>query len=152
MPGHSPSDLQAHIGYWLRTVSNAVSYSFARKLQAVGVTVAEWVFLRMLYDCDGLAPSLLAGRMGMTKGAISKLADRLVDKALVDRGPSRDPGRGQLLALRPAARALVPDLAALADRNDAEFFAPLSGDEREQLGRLLRKLTHAHRLATPPTE
>jgi DNA-binding MarR family transcriptional regulator len=49
------------------------------------VTVAEWVFLRVLYDCDWVAPSRLVGEIGMTKGAISKLADRLLDKELVQR-------------------------------------------------------------------
>ncbi len=39
----SPSDLHDHLGYWLRTVSNAVSQSFARKVEGEGVTVAERV-------------------------------------------------------------------------------------------------------------
>jgi DNA-binding MarR family transcriptional regulator len=85
------------------------------------VTVAEWVFLRSLHDVDRIAPSLLAERMGMTRGAISKLADRLLGKALVERAASPDDGRAQVLALTPAGRALVPGLAEIADANDAAF-------------------------------
>lgn len=147
-----PSGLHVHLGYWLRTVSNTVSQSFARKLEAVEVTVAEWVFLRVLYDVEGLAPSLLAERMGMTKGAISKLADRLVEKKLVQRTPNPAGGRGQTLALTPAARALVPRLAALADRNDAGFFDALTAEERRQLEQLLRKLVAKHGLTNIPTD
>jgi len=46
----------------------------------------------------------------------------------------------------------VPALAALADRNDEEFFHPLSPEERELLIATLKKLVHAHKLHKLPTE
>src|SRR5262245_21810108 len=123
------SDLETHLGYWLRLVSNSVSQSFARKLETEDITVAEWVFLRKLFDADSVPPSRLAELMGMTRGAISKLADRLVAKQLVARTASEDDGRAQFLALTATGRARVPLLADLADRNDAEFFGLLDADE-----------------------
>lgn len=147
-----PSDLHDHLGYWMRMVSNAVSLSFARKVEAEGVTVAEWVFLRMLYDAAAISPAALTGRMGMTKGAISKLADRLVDKQLVERGEMARGQRGQMLALTPGARKLVPRLAALADGNDAEFFETLTPAEQDELRRLLMKIAAVHRLTDIPTD
>ena len=145
------SDLETHLGYWLRMVSNAVSQSFARRVEAEGVTVAEWVFLRMLWDIDPVAPSLLAGRMGMTKGAISKLADRLIGKALVERRADPVDGRAQILSLTAAGRVLVPRLAALADVNDAAFFSTLSPEDRNDLERLLRKIVSDRKLTDVPT-
>lgn len=145
------SDLQTHLGYWLRMVSNAVSHSFARKMEAEGVTVAEWVFLRSLFDFKAVAPSMLAERMGMTKSAISRLADRLIGKGLVERKLDTDDRRGQTLSLTRAARALVPHLAGLADRNDAQYFDVLTAKDRQQLGRLLRKIAVAKELADVPT-
>lgn len=151
-PDMPPSDLNDHLGYWLRTVSNAVSHSFARRVEAQGVTVAEWVFLRMLYDVESIAPSLLAARMRMTKGAISKLADRLLAKDLVERRPNPDDGRAHELVLKPAGRTLVPRLAELADQNDAAFFDLLTRDERRQLEVLLRKIVVGRELKDVPTE
>ena len=148
---HPVSDLETHLGYWLRMVSNAVSQSFARRVEAEGVTVAEWVFLRMLWDIDPVAPSLLAGRMGMTKGAISKLADRLIGKALVERRADPVDGRAQILSLTAAGRVLVPRLAALADVNDAAFFGTLSPEDRNDLERLLRKIVRDRKLTDVPT-
>ena len=148
---HTVSDLETHLGYWLRMVSNAVSQSFARRVEAEGVTLAEWVFLRMLWDIDPVAPSLLAGRMGMTKGAISKLADRLIGKALVERRADPVDGRAQILSLTAAGRVLVPRLAALADVNDAAFFGTLSPEDRNDLERLLRKIVMDRKLTDVPT-
>lgn len=144
------SDLTDHTGYWLRMVSNAVSQDFARMVTAEGVTVAEWAFLRALFDADGTAPILLADRMGMTRGAISKLADRLEVKGLVARAESG--GRGQMLALTPQGRAIVPGLARLADENDVEYFGVLSSAEHATLDRILRSLARRRGLAGTPVD
>lgn len=146
------SHLEDHLGYWLRLVSNAVSQSFARQVEAQGVTVAEWVFLRTLYDYDHRSPSLLAGHMGMTRGAITKLADRLIAKSLVTRTADPEDGRAQTLALTLEGRAKVPVLAQLADANDAAFFDALSAPERGALEQALKALTTRRRLSGIPTD
>lgn len=146
------SSLESHLGYWLRAVSNNVSQGFARKLEDEGVTVAEWVFMRMLFDFETVSPSELAEAMGMTRGAISKLADRLVAKDLVERRASLADKRAQTLALKPAGRARVPVLAALADGNDREFFGVLEEEERGELDRLLRKIVSKRGLAAVTTD
>jgi MarR family transcriptional regulator, lower aerobic nicotinate degradation pathway regulator len=148
----APSDLETHLGYWLRLVSNAVSQSFARKLEAEDITVAEWVFLRTLFDAEGVAPNRLAGLMGMTKGAISKLADRLVAKRLVERSANSEDGRTQSLSLTPAGREKVPLLASLADENDAAFFGRIEPDQRQALRRLMMTIAEKHELTGAPKD
>lgn len=147
---NSVSQLTDHTGYWLRMVSNAVSQEFARKVSAQGVTVAEWAFMRVLYDLEPTPPSALADGMGMTKGAISKLADRLVAKGLVERIDSRHDRRAHSLSLTKAGRANVPLLASLADRNDAEFFGVLTTSERDALDRILQSLAQRRGLNAIP--
>lgn len=145
------SNLTAHTGYLLRIVSNAVSHAFARKLAGAGVTVAEWATMRTLYD-GALAPSALAEAMGMTKGAISKLADRLLRKDLVTRTENPKDKRAHSLALTARGRALVPDLAALADANDAEYFGALNPDDHRTLVTLLRTLIDKQGLSDVPLD
>lgn len=147
-----PAPLDRHLGYWLRAVSNAVSHGFADRLGSEGVTVAEWVFLRLLHDVDALAPSVLADRIGMTKGAITKLGDRLVARGLVERRDNPGDRRGQMLALTPGGRALVPVLARHADTNDAAFFGVLTVDDRQALDRILRALATRNDLRALPTD
>lgn len=146
------SNLSSHTGYLMRMVSNAVSQDFARKVAERGVTVAEWSFMRALFDDAGMAPTALADRMGMTRGAISKLAERLAAKRLVQRAESETVGRGQILSLTPEGRDLVPALARLADGNDAEYFGVLTPDERATLDRILRTLVDRRGLTTPPVD
>jgi DNA-binding MarR family transcriptional regulator len=145
------SPLESHLGYWLRFVSNQVSQAFSDKLKAHDVSVAEWVMLRELYDGDR-APSLLAERTGMTRGAITKIADRLIAKLLVARTASVDDGRSQLLALTRQGRALLPKLAAIADRNDAEFFDHLAPKERAVIEAAMKSIVQRLDLKALPVD
>jgi DNA-binding MarR family transcriptional regulator len=145
------STLETHLGYWLRMVSNQVSHRFALKVEAKGVTVAEWVLLRELYDVPAMVPSHLAEKLDLTRGAISKLADRLENKGLVTRTADETDKRSHTLAITGAGRELVPQLAALADENDALFFGHLSPHERQTLQDILGKITRQAGIRTPPT-
>jgi MarR family transcriptional regulator, lower aerobic nicotinate degradation pathway regulator len=146
------SELTAHIGYWLRHVSNHVSHAFARKLAAKDVTVAEWALIRVLYGREPMPPSKLADHMGLTRGAISKLADRLIAKSLITRVASPDDGRAQTLGLTVKGTSFVPELAALADQNEAECFAHLSDDERHCLERILKETVARLGLTSMPVD
>ncbi|MEJ0007968.1 MAG: MarR family winged helix-turn-helix transcriptional regulator [Steroidobacteraceae bacterium] len=153
MPSTQPtSDLTAHLGYWLRYVSNRVSQAFARKVEAHGVTVAEWVLMRQLLEVEAIAPSCLAESMGMTRGAVSKLADRLIAKSLLVRTADPQDGRAQTLSLTRIGRSMVPKLAALADANDAEFFDHLAPKARAALLRTLREVVEKRGLRSLPIE
>lgn len=142
--------IDSHLGYWLRFVSNHVSHTFSQRLLAFQVTVAEWVFLRELFDYDSLQPSQIATRLGMTRGAISKLATRLATKELILCTDGSDDLRTQHVALSARGRDLVPRLAAIADLNDDMFFGALSHSQRTQLMKTLRHLVDHHHFKQVP--
>jgi len=145
------SNLRSHLGFWMRFVSNHVSYSFARKIESKGVTVAEWVILREMYEHqDKTSPSLIIKQTGLTKGTVSKLIDRLCDKKLATRLSAKDDRRFQEIGLTDKARSLIPKLAALADTNDKEFFGCLNGRDHDDLDRILKKIVKENKLNKTP--
>jgi DNA-binding MarR family transcriptional regulator len=145
------SPLESHLGYWLRYVSNYVSRAFSLKLATQGVTIAEWVMLRELYDAES-APSVLADRLGMTRGGLSKLADRLIAKELIIRRANAGDRRFQSLALTRKGRATAPKLAALADENDEEFFAHLDPSARQTIAAAMKDIVRRQGLRTVPID
>ena len=152
-PSPHPSDLKKHIGFWLRFVSNHVSYAFARKLETSGVTVAEWVILREMYEARGrTSPSVVADLTGLTRGAVSKLITRLLEKSLVTRQESGADRRYQDIELTKSAVALVPKLAKLADENDRKFFGVIAKSEQEALKATLQRIATLHRLTKVPID
>jgi DNA-binding MarR family transcriptional regulator len=90
--------------------------------------------------------------MGMTRGAISKLSDRLLAKRLIERSDSLDDGRAHTLRLSGKGRALVPKLARLADANDGSFFGVLSSEEQAALRGALEKIAKHHGLNDTPVD
>jgi len=148
---HTPSPLEAHLGFWLRFVSNHVSIRFQQLLEEKGVTVTEWVALRTLWSQIDTTHAELIQALGMTKGAASKVITRLEEKGLAERQLAEGRARAQCLALTAAGKALVPKLAALADANDAHFFGHLPAKEREALSQTMQALVQHHQLKEIPT-
>ncbi|QHN05502.1 MarR family transcriptional regulator [Granulicella sp. WH15] len=146
------SPLEGHLGYWLRRVSNAVSGTFARALQEKQTSVAEWVLLRELHERGQAAPGELADSLGLTRGAVSKIVDKLDAKGWVQTGAKEGDSRFRLLSLTRAGRRSLPILAEIADQNDARYFDCLSAREKNTLRELLAKLTDHNRIHDVPTE
>jgi DNA-binding MarR family transcriptional regulator len=147
----SASPLEAHLGFWLRFVSNHVSISFQQLLEGKGVTVTEWVALRTLWTQDETTHAELIQTLRMTKGAASKVVSRLAEKALAKRQLADGRAREQSLVLTQAGKVLVPQLAALADANDDHFFGHLPAKERNALMKAMQALVKHHQFKDFPT-
>ena len=146
------SPLEAHLGFWLRFVSNHVSLRFRQLLEAQGITVTEWVALRTLLAQGEGSHASLIDALGMTKGAASKVISRLEEKGLAQRQWADGNAREQLLVLTSKGRTLVPKLAKLADANDEHFFGHLPPAERQALVATMQALVQHHQLKQFPSE
>lgn len=144
--------LETHLGYWVRLVSNHISGTFARALQEQGLSVAEWVALNQIGTGTASTPAGLADAMGMTRGAISKVLDKLQFKGWISRATSSEDNRVQLLALTRQGKAVLPELTTIADGNDERFFGALDTTERATLRKLLKKLADTHQMHNIPVD
>lgn len=149
---HPTSPLEAHLGFWLRFVSNHVSQRFRQQLEAQGVTVTEWVALRTLLAQGEGSHAGLIDALGMTKGAASKVISRLEEKGLAQRQWADGNAREQRLVLTAKGKALVPRLAKLADANDEHFFGHLPPAKRQALVAAMQALVQHHQLKQIPSE
>ena len=80
-------------------------------------------------------PGELAEALTMTRGAISKIIDKLQVKGWIRSRIKPEDNRVQLLSLTAAGRRVVPELAEIADRNDDQFFGFLDIRERRAASR-----------------
>jgi DNA-binding MarR family transcriptional regulator len=131
----------ADLAYTLRLAASVTHQSLTRALASQGVTAAEWLLLRDLHAAGAVPQTRLADRLGLTRGAVSKLVDRLVAKRLLVRGRGGGGDRRiQIIGLTGTGALLVPDLATAAAASDAATFASLSSRERAALASALGKL------------
>jgi DNA-binding MarR family transcriptional regulator len=88
----------------------------------------------------------------MTRGAVSKILDKLERKSLVARTPSALDSRVYFLTLTTQGRRILPGLTKIADTNDGHFFDALAPKEQVSLRRLLQKLAEVHGITRIPVD
>ena len=117
-------------------------------LSEFGVTARQLPVMVLTHTGRANRPSELAQLIGIDRGAVTRLVDRLVEKGLVRRAD--DPGdlRAARIELTERGRTLVPVLRAIVEARYEATLAHLEPDER---GLLLSMLTRLDRALAPDT-
>lgn len=133
-------ELEQSLSSWLRIASNRVAHAFQQKVGLSVVSFSEYEVLRLAQQLEVTSSSELGQLVGLSKGAMSKLLDRLVDKGFIARFDDEDDGRGQVFQLTVSGREIVLVLVSLAVQLDEEFFGHLSEDRKSELLRVLKRV------------
>ncbi|MBI3198665.1 MAG: MarR family transcriptional regulator [Rhodospirillales bacterium] len=140
----APSEAVVHAWTRLERAHRAALPTVEDRLKAAGLPPLAWYDVLLELEragAAGLRPFELQKAMLFTQYNLSRLVDRMSAKGYVARAASAEDGRGQLLTITRAGRALRrrawPVYAAAID---AAVGAHLSDAEARTLGDLLRKL------------
>ncbi|KVO30902.1 MarR family transcriptional regulator [Burkholderia ubonensis] len=87
-----------------------------------------------------LTPTALYDALMMSSGGMTARIDRLQKASWVERRPNPADGRGTLVALTEAGRALIDEAVVAHVENQRAILDALSASEQAQLARLLGKL------------
>lgn len=87
-----------------------------------------------------LRQSVLMDELGLTSGTVSVRIDRLQRKEIVTRRQSAEDARSSVVALTEKGLRLFEEVGPAHLRNEDTLLSALTGDERNQLAGLLRKL------------
>ena len=96
-----------------------------------------------------LNPTELQRQSLLTSGAMTNRINRVEALGLVERRPDRNDGRGVIVRLTPAGRALADKAIAVHFSQSANVLGTLNAREREQLDQLLTKLLNSLENAPP---
>jgi DNA-binding MarR family transcriptional regulator len=86
-----------------------------------------------------LAPGELAARTMVSSGAVTKRVDRCVERGWVTRRVSDDDGRGRVVALTDAGRAVIDEAFTAHIANEHRLLDVLGETERARLAQLLEE-------------
>jgi MarR family transcriptional regulator, temperature-dependent positive regulator of motility len=132
-------------GHLIRRLNQISTSIFADRLSAAGfdVTSVQFAALTCIESNPGIDQARLAGAIAYDRATIGGVVDRLENKGYVERKIAEhdrrarcllltDHGKEQLSRMTPIVRALQDDILCGLDR-----------EEKEELLRLLRKVTDA---------
>ena len=110
-----------------------------------GISGAQWGVLRNLRRAEeegrtGLRLTDLSRRMLIRPPSVTGIADRLEKIGLIVRRASETDGRSKQVALTDRGRQLVESILVGHPAQIARVMAGLSGEEQEQLDRLLMRM------------
>jgi DNA-binding MarR family transcriptional regulator len=136
--------LDAYLPYRLSVASNAVSGLIARSYQdRFGLSVPQWRLICVLAEDGGLTQGQIVARTVMDKVTVSRAAQQLLKRRLVERSDHHADGRSHVLALTAEGAGLHAEIAPLALAYEAALISGLAPDEVALLKRLLARLQAA---------
>jgi len=136
--------LDDYLPYRLSVASNAVSGLIARAYQdRFGLTVPQWRLICVLADEGGMTQGQIVTRTFMDKVTVSRAAQGLSGRHLVQRSEHHADGRSHVLSLTAEGRRLFSEVAPLALAYEAALISGLAPEEVALLRRLLSRLQAA---------
>jgi DNA-binding MarR family transcriptional regulator len=126
-------------GSLLHQVARDLGTALDRRLAPFGVTAQQAALL--LHVSRGQAsPSQLITALGTDTAGMTKLADRLEAKHLVERRDNPEDRRSVLIALTAAGEELVPQLRPVFGRVTRQLFNDFSAEQIEILTTMLERM------------
>lgn len=136
-------EVARHIGYQLRRADMLSMEALHEEMAKLGVRpgrATALIFIDLHPGCD---QTELGQVLGINRASTMVAVNGLVALGAVERRPGRD-RRSNALHLTDAGQGLRTEIAQLIADHEAEFFDPLTPDERAELYRLLVKVRAAH--------
>ncbi|MDP7702890.1 MULTISPECIES: MarR family winged helix-turn-helix transcriptional regulator [unclassified Mycobacterium] len=130
----------APLGYLLYRVTTLLRPEVAAALSPLGLTLPEFVCLRILSLRPGLSSAELARGAGVTPQAMNTVLRKLEDLGVVSRPASVSSGRALPASLTSQGQELLQRAEAVVRTADAHILCRLSDAEQREFKNMLVKL------------
>ena len=130
----------APLGYLLHQVVAALRPEVAAALRPLGLTLPEFVCMRMLSMSPGLSSAELARLGNVSPQAMNTVLHKLEDAQKVTRPASVASGRALPASLTGDGRTLLKLAESAVREADARVLAKLSASEQREFKRMLETL------------
>jgi DNA-binding MarR family transcriptional regulator len=130
----------APLGYLLYRVAAVLRPEVAAALTPLGLTLPEFVCLRILSMSPGLSSAELSRHANVTPQAMNTVLRKLEDLGTVARPASVSSGRALPATLTGQGRAVLKRAEAVVREADARILARLTGPQQREFKRMLHRL------------
>lgn len=134
---HLPGERTAHL---VRHLARTYQRALETRLRAEEIDFGFWVYLRILWEEEGLSLRALARRAGLTEPTTHAILGRMAARGLIERVPVAKGRRRTVVRLTPHGRALRDGLVPMALEVNATAEAGLSADDLARFRATLLKM------------
>jgi len=144
-PGHA--DHQGELGYLLVQLGFHVARQFSERLAPLGLEPRQFGMLTRLAANEGRSQQAIGELLGLNATRMVFLVDELEKRGLVERRRNPADRRSHALYLTDLGRAKLREAQRAGGRPEGQIGASLTGQQRTQLTRLLRRLADEQGIA-----
>ncbi len=142
--------LETFLPYRLNVLAAAVSEGLSRVYAArFGIDIPGWRVLATLGQFGEGTATLIGQHSHMHKTKVSRAVGELAARGLIERSPSAEDGRVQVLTLTDEGRRMYQDIVPLALAYEEKLHACLGTSELAALDQITHQLTAAARQLAP---
>ena len=137
-----PAALSEYPGFLMNWVANRSRQYFARRLEEqLGLHPREFGVLNVLERNPGITQQAIGEHSGVDPSTMVATLDALEARGLAERRPHPGDRRKRSVQLTPEGERVLHEGRKVAAAVGKEVFGTLSGEERDQLNGILRKLS-----------
>jgi DNA-binding MarR family transcriptional regulator len=128
------------VGFTLSQLGLATSSRFSQAVGTLGLEPRHFALLRAVGATDGQSQQAVADLLQIPPSTMVSLVDHLESQGWLERRPHSTDRRTRQLHLTASGRQVLEKAMRLGGQLEQQTCAGLSGDEREQLLGLLRRV------------
>ncbi|MAL80479.1 MAG: MarR family transcriptional regulator [Sneathiella sp.] len=133
--------VEVHIGHLLRRAHQRASAIFQSHMGYEQITPTQFAALTKLRDEGELSQNHLGRLTAMDPATIQGVIRRLIDRGLIETRPDESDRRRMLLRLTEEGQRMTAQLIPHGFDITDDTLEPLTEDEKEEIVRLLRKIS-----------
>ena len=136
-------DKTASAGFLANHMARLFAAGLQRRVAPLGLAPAQFMVLLELWQDDGLTQRDLVERLDVEQATMANTLARMDRDGLITRRPSETDRRARVVEITPKARVMRDAAIAAAKAQNEAALAGLTGTERDELLRLMRKVIGA---------
>lgn len=129
--------LKREFAFTIMDVARLIKTYADQRARQFGISRAQWAVLIRIERTEGMKQSELAEMLDLQPISLTRLLDRLADNGLIERRADPNDRRANRLYLKPAAKPLLEQLAALGTDMMGTV---LNGLDEATIERMLKEL------------
>ncbi len=137
------TQLSEFIGYGMKRALSIVQADLSRVLSEFGLRAVSFSALSIIVGHPGLTQTQLADALQIERSNLVTLIDELAGRNLIIRAPVAQDRRRHALMPTPAGKKLAVAARAAVETHERDLFSCLTGQEQDDLKRLLKKFRQA---------
>ncbi|WP_421840952.1 MarR family winged helix-turn-helix transcriptional regulator [Mycobacterium sp.] len=130
----------APLGYLLYRAATALRPEVSAALSPLGLTLPDFVCMRILAQSPGLSSAELSRHAGVTPQAMNSVLRKLEEIGVVARPDSVSSGRALPATLTGPGQELLKRAETVVRAADARLLAKLTADQQREFTRMLERL------------